>query len=123
MTLLDRGRDYLRRQRTRTGGEKITASFSRGASVNASVPVTQAETTFEKDDGEAIVEASMVDWLIERADLTLASVEVEPRKGDKLTVTFDHGTEEFEFADLRDEGVFRWQGRDGKTYRVHSVRT
>jgi len=121
--LLDDGRALLRANRALVAS---TVTYSRGADSNAAVPAVQAETEFEADIGEMIVKGQLVDWLIERADLTLdlgaGEVEVEPQAGDKITVTYDHGNETFQVSAPPGLDEWEYHGRDGGTYRVHSVR-
>lgn len=117
------GEAFLRRRRA----DAATAvSYYRGMAVNAAVPAIQANTEYETDDGEAIVKSASADWLIERADLMLdlgaGAVEVTPQAGDRINITLDHGTEVFEVAPLGADDVYRWHGRDGQTFRIHTVR-
>lgn len=123
MGLLDDGRALLRANRALVANN---VTYSRGAASNAAVPAVQGQTEFEADNGEIIVKSNMVDWLIERADLTLdlgaGEVEIEPAAGDLITEVFEHGSELYRVAALAAEGVWRWHGRDGGTYRIHTVR-
>jgi hypothetical protein len=119
MGLLADGESWLRAQRRAQAG---TVSYSRGGTTNASVKATQAETTGETDGGDIILDAHVADWLIDRADLTLASAEVEPMPGDQITIALAHGDEVYEVASIGPEPCWRWHGRDGGTYRIHTVR-
>lgn len=122
-SLIQAGESWLRSIRRSEAANSPSIAYSRGAQANNDVPAIQAETRFESDDGETIVNSSMVDWLIERADLTLGDQETLPVPGDEITVAMSHGTETFIVAPLGREDCFRWHGRDGQTFRIHTVRT
>lgn len=118
--LFDSAESWLRTQRRKAAA---TVTYSRGAVSNASVKATQASTAAITDDGQVINDAAMVDWLIDRADLTLAADEVIPQPGDQIERTYGHAVERFEVvASGGGEPGWRWHGRDGQTFRVHSVR-
>lgn len=119
MGLLADGESWLRAQRRAEAG---TVAYSRGGSTNPSVKATQAETKGETADGEIILDARVADWLIERVDLTIDGDEVEPLPGDTITIALNHGNETFEVAHAGPEPCWRWHGRDGGTYRIHTVR-
>jgi hypothetical protein len=81
---------------------------------------TQAETRVETDNGDLIITSRVVDWLIDRADLTLSDVAVEPRPGDQIAVAADHATLIYEACAVGDEPAYRWHGRDAQTFRIHT---
>lgn len=149
MALLEAGESWLRT--VRRASVAIDVQYSQGADIDLSVKATRAATMFEKDDGETIVRAAMVDWLIDRVDVELVeelradstwvtadSSEItaddtattrvlpassfEPQVGDRITVVYDHGTEVFQVAEGPSSGCWEWHGRDGGTFRIHSVR-
>lgn len=119
MGMLETAENWLRTQRRASLSKTVT--YRRGGVSNASVPATQAETRGEADNGEVILESRTVDWLIDRADLTLSGSATEPLPGDRIEVTYDHGTETFEVAAVGTEPAWRWHGRDGGTFRIHTV--
>lgn len=119
MGLLASGGAWLRTQRA---SEAVSATYRRGA-LSAALNVVQGATTSQADDGDVIVESRAIDWLIERAELVLDGELVEPEIGDRVGVEFDHGLEWFTVVALGGEPCFRWHGRDGGTFRVHSVKT
>ena len=118
MSILDDAESWLRSERdTHLAG---TVTYARGASSNSSVKATKAETRYETDDGESIVSAKNVDWLIDVANLTLDASETEPQPGDKIT----SGGNDYEVAALGSEDSgWRYHGRDNLTYRIHTVLT
>lgn len=119
MGLMASGRTWLREQRA---GEAVGVTYRRGVLATADVPAVQGATVSKADNGDIIVDSQSVDWLIERADLLLDSAEVEPAAGDRIEATFDHGVESFVVVALGSEPCWRWHGRDGGTFRIHTVR-
>lgn len=123
MGLLDDGRALLRANRALVAG---TVTYSRGAASNAAVPAVQGQTEFEADTGETIIKAHYVDWLIERADLTLdlgaGAVEVTPAVGDVIVIAYGHGSETYQVSAPPGLGAWEYHGRDGGTWRIHTVR-
>lgn len=118
MGLLADGQTWLRTQRA---GQARAIVYRRGAgSVN--IDAVQARTTAATEANEVFVDANFVDWLIERADLVIAAVPMEPQQGDRIEVTYEHGAEVFVVSTLGNEPCQRWHGQDGGTFRVHTVR-
>lgn len=94
--------------------------YSRGMTT-IGMDMTQAETRFQSDDGQTIVNSATMDWIIDRADLAASGLG-EPQPGDRITLIQAHGAEVFEVAAIGAEPAWRWHGRDGQSFRVHSVR-
>jgi hypothetical protein len=118
MGLLETAEVWLRSQRRSSLAKTIT--YRRGLVENDSILASQAETIFESDNGEMIIDSKVVDWLIDRADLTLSAIPVEPRNGDQITIALDHATLVFEVCAIGGEPAWRWHGRDGQTFRIHT---
>ena len=117
---LQRAETWLRRLRDThlKACDTNTTTYARGLT-EIGLDMTQAETRYETDDGETIVNSSMADWLIDRAAMITFG---EPQPGDKITITLAHGTETYEVAAIGGEPAWRWHGRDGQTFRIHTVR-
>ena len=96
---------------------------------------TQAETRAQSDDGELILNTKIVDWLFEAADLFLTYELTEQSEGDEdyaASLEFDElavpkpgdriiwDGKTFELMAIGGEKCWRWHGRDGKSYRVHT---
>lgn len=119
MGMIADGESWLRSQRRE---QASTVRYTRGGSTNSNVKATQAETRGETGDGEIILDAKIADWLIDRADLSINEAPIEPEVGDRITITLDHAQEVFEVATVAGQPCWAWHGRDGGTYRIHTVR-
>lgn len=97
-----------------------TTQYSRGLAT-LGLAMTQAETRFQTDDGQTIVNSAAMDWIIDRADMVAVGLN-EPQPGDRITIVLEHGSEVFEVAAIGGEPAWRWHGRDGQTFRIHTVR-
>lgn len=113
MDILARAEEYARKLR-RQSLSKL-ATYQRG-SVAKPLLVTQAATIAESDDGELIVNTTIVDWIFEASELLISGSTTEPQPGDRIE--WDGKT--FELMALGGEKCWRWHGRDGKSYRVHT---
>lgn len=95
-----------------------TTQYQRGITV-IGLDMTIAETRYQSDDGQTIVNSAMTDFIIDRAALGGLG---EPQPGDKIFVVHEHGTETYEVAAIGAEPAWRWHGRDGQSFRIHTVR-
>ena len=106
--MIDRAEKMARRAR-----RKMTqlVEYARGNDVFPCAAV-QAETRAQADDGETLVYSQIVDWLLEAIEIPF-----QPEKGDKIT---DQRGRVFEVLPIADERSWRWHGRNGLTYRIHT---
>lgn len=119
MGLIADGEAWLRTVRS---AEAEAVTLTRGAAVTADVEATPAAAEITRDDGSVVVDADMADFLIDRAEYLISAAEVEPAPDDIITRTMGHGTEKFRVAEISGADCWEWHGRDGGTYRVHTVR-
>lgn len=117
MNLLADAQTWLRKQRADYLAQTVT--FARGEQSN-SLKATRGESEHESDDGETIVKSKMVDWIIDRTDLTLADEQTLPEVGDTITDAMGHI---YTVANLGSEKHYVEHGSDGQSIRVHSVLT
>lgn len=118
MGFLQKGEEWLRLQRAKNTRAIV---YRRGVD-SQPMQAVQAETRAKTSNGEIVTNSHFIDWLIERADLELDGDLVEPFPGDQIDVTYSHGVESFAVVMLGAEPCWRWHGRDGQTFRIHTVR-
>lgn len=126
MGLLETAEVWLRSQRGNSLAKPITYNRA-GATAHINITGTQAETRFEVDNGEVIVDASMIDWIVEIADLMLdfgaGPIAIVPQGGDVITCPTNHGNSVFEVAAIGNEPEWQWHGRSSDSIRIHTVQT
>jgi hypothetical protein len=101
-----------------SGNASQSVTITRGGqSIGSSVLATYGATTFEQDTETGIVRWEAKDFLIPAASYTLASVAVEPQRGDKIT---DANGNTFEV--LGDNGLppFRYTNGHRVMLRIHT---
>lgn len=118
MGLLAEGEAWLRSMRA---GQTVSIVYRRGVS-SATIPAVQARTQSTTDQGEIFLDATHADWLIERSELDLGAGEIEPQAGDQIDFVMGHATENFLVCTLGSDPAWKWHGRDGATFRIHSIR-
>lgn len=117
MAMLEKAEAWLRGQRRKHLAKLVT--YRRGNSLTVSgLFATQAETRFDADNGEILLRSRVIDWLIDRDDLPAGVV---PEPGDAIEWEAPSGALIFQVCALGDEPAYRWHGRDGQTFRVHTV--
>lgn len=116
MTVLTNAEAWLRKQRTTHAAKSVT--YSRAA-LSSTVKATRGQSEFETDDGETVTKSKMVDWIIDKADLTLNGAETAPEVDDQITDSHGHV---YRVAPMGQDPHFREHGSDGLSYRIHAVR-
>lgn len=118
--MLDRAQAYARRLRAEKFSETVV--YRRGHT-GKGIAATRAETRVDNASGDVIVRSSVVDWIIELADIQflrlVAGGDVTPVPGDKIIAA---GPSVYEVMDLGGESCYRNHGRDGLSLRVHAKR-
>lgn len=116
MSIFDTAQAWLRTQRTTHAAKSIT--YTRASESN-SVKATRGQSEYDTDDGVTITKSKMVDWIVDKADLTLGGTETKPEVDDQITDEHGHI---YRVAPMGQDPHFREHGSDGLSYRIHSVR-
>lgn len=116
MSLFDSSESFLRDHRRASLARTVT--YTRGDD-SASILAAQGATDVDLDSGHSVVRSIVVDWIVERADLVLASTTVLPKPGDKISLTVGGDSLTYEVSELGD-ACYRSHGRDNLSLRIHS---
>jgi len=97
-------------------------SYTRGAG-SVSVTAVQGKTEMNADDGNGplILETTHRDFLIKAADLVIASVAIEPARGDKIRESVGAKVYVYEVRPLAGDQPWRWSDGFYGMYRIHTV--
>jgi hypothetical protein len=116
--LLDKGSAWLEGQRKKHATREVT--YRRGMDAVA-VKATIGRTMFEQDDGAGVIVRMQVrDYLIDTADLVLASEPTLPAKGDRIEEIDAGQKHTYEVLPLGGEQHWRYSDPYRRTLRIHT---
>jgi len=116
--LLERSSAWLENQRVKHMTRIVT--YQRGGDA-VEVPATIGQTVFELNDSAgATLRTESRDYLILAADLTLGSVALIPRRGDRIRESTKSGTWVYEVLAPGDEPCWRFSDPYRQTLRIHT---
>lgn len=118
--VLRNGMDWLAAKLKQHAGESVV--YSRGAD-SVAVTATLGKTLMRLDStqtGGSLMEWTDADFLIAAEDLILASVAVEPERGDKIRWTKGGITRVFEVLAPGGEPCWRWSDEFQTVMRIHT---
>lgn len=114
MSLIRDAQEVLRSLRAQHTAVAVT--YTRKANSEA-IQATQALSTVTYDDGQAIVKATVADWLIDVDQMPLWTGG-RPQRGDEI----EYDGFRYAVSDLGPEGhCWRWHGTQRRTLRVHTT--
>ena len=118
MDLLQRGSNWLQRQRTKYMTRDVI--YVRGPD-SIKVKATVGRTIFRVDKGYGVMERIEArDYLILAADLLLNGVQVLPKAGDRIQETEDGKTFTYEILAPGNEPCWRFSDLYRVTFRIHT---
>lgn len=83
-----------------------------------------AETTYELDDGERVVETwTSRDYLVAVSDLVLNGVPTQPAKGHSITEVINGNSKVFTVLAPTGKQVFEYSDRGQTAFRIHTKET
>jgi hypothetical protein len=116
--LLDKGSAWLEGQRKKHATREVT--YRRGVE-SVVVKTTIGRTLFEQDDGAGVIVRMQVrDYLIDTADLVLASEPTLPAKGDRIEEIDAGQKHTYEVLPLGGEQHWRYSDPYRRTLRIHT---
>ena len=116
--LLDQGSAWLEGQRKKHATREVT--YRRGVDAVV-VKATIGRTLFEQDDGAGVTVCMQVrDYLIDTADLVLASEPTLPAKGDRIEEIDAGQKHTYEVLPLGGEQHWRYSDPYRRTLRIHT---
>lgn len=117
--LLEDGERWLRSKLLEIDG--VTAVYSRGGD---SVTVNATKGTRQDVAGNEhglILSSQMLDFLIERGELILNSVQIVPEPNDRIVVTENGKSEEYRVSNGKNsQDCFEFSDRNHELYRIHT---
>ncbi|MCO6455476.1 MAG: hypothetical protein J5I93_09280 [Pirellulaceae bacterium] len=116
--LLDKGSAWLEGQRKKHATREVT--YRRGVE-SVVVKATIGRTLLEQDDGAGVIVRLQVrDYLIDTADLVLASEPTLPAKGDRIEEIDAGQKHTYEVLPLGGEQHWRYSDPYRRTLRIHT---
>jgi len=118
MNLLERGSNWLQRQRTRHMTRDVI--YLRGSD-SIEVKATVGRTIFRVDKGYGVMERIEArDYLILAKDLSLNGAQVLPKAGDRIQETESGKTFSYEVLAPGNEPCWRFSELYRVTFRIHT---